>query len=27
MKERPGSHGDAFWKEEFPLMVAWALGQ
>ena len=26
MKERPGSHGDAFWKEEFPLMVAWAFG-
>ena len=24
MKERPGSHGDAFWQEEFPLMVAWA---
>jgi enterochelin esterase-like enzyme len=27
MNERPGSHGDAFWKEEFPLMVAWAFGQ
>jgi len=27
LKERPGSHGDAFWKEEFPLMVAWAFGQ
>jgi enterochelin esterase-like enzyme len=27
MKERPGSHGDAFWQEEFPLMVAWAFGQ
>jgi enterochelin esterase-like enzyme len=26
MKERLGSHGDAFWKEEFPLMVAWAFG-
>ena len=25
--ERIGSHGDAFWKEEFPLMVAWAFGQ
>jgi enterochelin esterase-like enzyme len=27
MRERPGSHGDAFWQEEFPLMVAWAFGQ
>ena len=27
MKERRGSHGDAFWQEEFPLMVAWAFGQ
>jgi enterochelin esterase-like enzyme len=26
MKERVGSHGDAFWKEEFPLMVTWAFG-
>lgn len=26
MTERVGSHGDAFWMEEFPLMVAWALG-
>jgi enterochelin esterase-like enzyme len=25
MTERPGSHGDAFWQEEFPLMVAWAF--
>ena len=25
--ERVGSHGDAFWQEEFPLMVAWAFGQ
>ncbi len=25
MTERPGSHGDPFWKEEFPLMVAWAF--
>ncbi len=27
MNERPGSHGDAFWQEEFSLMVAWAFGQ
>jgi enterochelin esterase-like enzyme len=26
MTERHGSHGDAFWQEEFPLMVAWAFG-
>jgi enterochelin esterase-like enzyme len=26
MNERIGSHGDAFWREEFPLMVAWAFG-
>jgi enterochelin esterase-like enzyme len=26
MIERAGSHGDAFWREEFPLMVAWAFG-
>ena len=26
MTERVGSHGDAFWSEEFPLMVAWAFG-
>ncbi len=25
MKERPGSHGDVFWQNEFPLMVAWAF--
>jgi len=25
MAERVGLHGDAFWKEEFPLMVAWAF--
>jgi enterochelin esterase-like enzyme len=25
MTERPGSHGDPFWREEFPLMVAWAF--
>jgi enterochelin esterase-like enzyme len=27
MTERVGSHGDAFWKAEFPLMVAWAFGR
>ena len=26
MTERTGSHGGAFWREEFPLMVAWAFG-
>lgn len=26
LTERDGSHGDAFWKQEFPLMVAWAFG-
>ena len=26
MTTRVGSHGDAFWREEFPLMVAWAFG-
>jgi enterochelin esterase-like enzyme len=25
--ERAGSHGGAFWQEEFPLMVAWAFGR
>jgi enterochelin esterase-like enzyme len=25
MTERAGAHGDAFWKEELPLMVAWAF--
>src|SRR5215472_6477824 len=25
--ERAGSHGGAFWREEFPLMVAWAFGR
>lgn len=25
MTTRAGSHGDAFWREEFPLMVAWAF--
>jgi enterochelin esterase-like enzyme len=24
--ERVGGHGDAFWREELPLMVAWAFG-
>ena len=27
MSERNGSHGDAFWQGEFPLMVAWAFGR
>jgi enterochelin esterase-like enzyme len=27
LHERPGSHGDPFWREELPLMVAWAFGQ
>jgi enterochelin esterase-like enzyme len=27
MSERVGSHGDAFWREEFPLMAAWAFGR
>jgi enterochelin esterase-like enzyme len=27
MTERVGAHGDAFWEEEFPLMVAWAFGR
>jgi enterochelin esterase-like enzyme len=27
MTKRVGSHGDAFWREEFSLMVAWAFGQ
>jgi enterochelin esterase-like enzyme len=26
MTERAGSHGGAFWREEFPLMMAWAFG-
>jgi enterochelin esterase-like enzyme len=25
MTERVGSHGDPFWREEFPLMVEWAF--
>ena len=27
MNERDGSHGDAFWREEFALMVAWAFAR
>lgn len=27
LKERIGSHGGAFWRKEFPLMVAWAFGR
>jgi enterochelin esterase-like enzyme len=27
MAERVGSHGDPFWREELPLMVAWAFGR
>ena len=27
MTQRPGSHGGAFWREELPLMVAWAFGR
>jgi enterochelin esterase-like enzyme len=26
MTERVGTHGDAFWRGEFPLMVSWAFG-
>jgi enterochelin esterase-like enzyme len=26
MEERVGSHGDSFWRREFPRMVAWAFG-
>jgi len=25
LTQRVGSHGDAFWRDEFPLMVAWAF--
>jgi enterochelin esterase-like enzyme len=25
LNERVGSHGDPFWRQEFPLMVAWAF--
>jgi enterochelin esterase-like enzyme len=27
MSERLGEHGDALWRAEFPLMVAWAFGR
>jgi pimeloyl-ACP methyl ester carboxylesterase len=27
MTERAGSHGDPFWRDELPLMVAWAFGR
>ena len=27
MAERVGSHGDSFWRKEFPTMVAWAFGE
>jgi hypothetical protein len=27
MNERAGSHGDEFWRQEFPLMVGWAFGR
>ena len=27
MNERTGSHGGAFWREEFPLMLKWAFGR
>lgn len=26
LTDREGTHGDPFWKEELPLMVAWAFG-
>jgi hypothetical protein len=26
LRERVASHGDALWRGEFPLMVAWAFG-
>lgn len=26
MIERPGGHGDPFWRNEFPMMVGWAFG-
>jgi enterochelin esterase-like enzyme len=26
LTERPGTHGDPFWQQEFPLMVRWAFG-
>jgi enterochelin esterase-like enzyme len=27
MTERAGSHGGEFWRQEFPLMVAWTFGR
>jgi enterochelin esterase-like enzyme len=27
LRERIGTHGGPFWREEFPLMVAWAFGR
>ena len=27
MRERFAPHGDALWRSEFPLMVAWAFGR
>jgi len=27
LRERAGSHGGAFWREELPLMAAWAFGR
>lgn len=27
MTERVGNHGDPFWRDELPLMVAWAFGR
>jgi enterochelin esterase-like enzyme len=27
MTERDGAHGDPFWRDEFPLMVAWAFAR
>jgi enterochelin esterase-like enzyme len=27
VNERTGSHGGSFWREEFPLMLAWAFGR
>jgi len=27
MSERVAPHGDAMWRAEFPLMVAWAFGR
>jgi len=27
IQERVGSHGGAFWRDEFPMMVAWAFGR